>query len=297
MKFALVDGIKQEAAPKLKGVCCSCGASTQAKCGTRKVWHWAHLALQHCDSWWESETEWHRLWKGYFPYQNQEVTHFDEAIGEKHIADIKTDNGMVIEIQNSPMNETEMFSREHFYGKMIWIINGHKFKNNFMIQGKLPDPKSEVAQDAVFFQPISDSRYVKQQRAEINNERGEETSYWVGFFLKSDNPNYEANSMVRLPYNEDSDRVLKEIQSSYIGHHLFIWKNARNVWYQSTKPVFIDFGGDELWRLMDYDSRGLKCVKKISKKALIEKNGGSYVLGTEAATNQVSVNRRNAPEF
>lgn len=147
MKFALVDGIKKEPAPKFKGVCCNCGSITQAKCGTRKVWHWAHVTLQHCDSWWESETEWHRLWKGYFPYQNQEVIHFDDATGEKHIADIKTDNGMVIEIQNSPMNELEMLSREHFYGKMMWIVNGKKFENNFTVLGRLPDPKSKIAQE------------------------------------------------------------------------------------------------------------------------------------------------------
>lgn len=252
MKFALVDGIKQEAAPKLKGVCCNCGASTQAKCGTRKVWHWAHLSREHCDSWWESETEWHRLWKAHFPYQNQEVTHFDEVTGEKHIADIKTDNGMVVEIQNSPMNETEMFSRENFYGKMMWIINGQKFQNNFMILGELPDPKSEVAQDTVFYQPTYDSWYVKQRKAEINNKRGE-VSNRVKFFLKSDNPDYEADSedrrfgLVLLPDIKNRDRVLQEIQSSYVGHHLFIWKNARTVWFQSTKPVFIDFGGDEVW--------------------------------------------------
>ena len=116
MKFALVNGIKQEPSPQLKGVCCNCGTTTQAKCGTRKIWHWAHTTLQHCDSWWENETEWHRLWKGYFPSKNQEIIHFDDKTGEKHISDIKTNNGMVIEIQNSPMNELEMLSREHFYG-------------------------------------------------------------------------------------------------------------------------------------------------------------------------------------
>ena len=102
--------------------------------------------------------------------------------------------------------------------------------------------------------------------------------------------------MVRSPDLRDRDRVLKEIQSSYVGHHLFIWKNARTGWFQSTKPVFIDFGEDELWRLMDYDSRGLKCIRKISKKAFIEKNGGFYISGTDAETNQASTNNPDAAD-
>lgn len=292
MKFALINGIKQEPAPKLKGVCCNCGTITQAKCGTRKVWHWAHVTLQHCDPWWESETEWHRFWKGYFPYQNQEVIHFDDTTGEKHIADIKTDNGMVIEIQNSPMSELEMQSREHFYGNMLWIVNGEKFKNNFIVLGKLPDPKSKIAQEVFFEPPGSKAWYVKQRKSVLSNETERLISDRVGFFLKSKNPDYQERYeemlksggsrsslgiMVELPSTEEQTRVLEEIQSNYVGHHLFIWKNPRSVWFQSAKPVFIDFGGDEIWRLMDYDFRGLKCVRKISKATLIEKNGGHYV--------------------
>ena len=309
MKYALVNGVKQEPAPKLKGICCNCGAITQSKCGTRKVWHWAHITLQHCDSWWESETEWHRLWKGYFPYQNQEVIHFDDTTGEKHIADIKTDNGMVIEIQNSPMNEMEMFSREHFYGKLMWIINGEKFKNNFAILGKLPDPKSKLAQGIYFGGSTSNSLFGKQRKAKTNDERAKPLDDRVSFFLKSDNPDYEAQYeellksknglgvMVELPSLEDKDRILKEIQICYVGHHVFLWKNPRNVWFQSEKPVFIDFGGNELWRLMDYDSKGLKCIRRISKAALIEKNGGCYVSGADVVTTPSPANKPDAPEL
>jgi competence protein CoiA len=285
MKFALVNGIKQEPAPKLKGVCCNCGSSTQAKCGTRKVWHWAHVSLQHCDSWWESETEWHRLWKGYFPYQNQEVIHFDNETGEKHIADIKTDNGMVIEVQNSPMNESEMLSRESFYGKMMWIVNGEKFKNNFIILGKLPDPKSKIAQEVFFRQPESKYMGGFHRKAQLSKKHEERNISSVDFHIRSENPDYEERLksgknygiMIRVPDTKDSDRVIEEIQTTYVGHHLFVWKKPRSVWFQSTKPVFIDFGENELWRLMDCDFRGLKCIRKISKEVLIERNGGRYV--------------------
>ena len=51
----------------------------------------------------------------------------------KHIADIKTDSGLVIELQHSSMSLEEMQSRENFYKKMIWIIDGSPFKNRFHI--------------------------------------------------------------------------------------------------------------------------------------------------------------------
>src|SRR5947208_2143264 len=38
----------------------------------------------------------------------------------------------------------ELRSREQFYGRMIWVVNGPSFRATL---DKLPDPKSEFAQD------------------------------------------------------------------------------------------------------------------------------------------------------
>jgi competence CoiA-like predicted nuclease len=114
MQFALVNGIKTEAMPGGKGICPCCESETIAKCGKYKIWHWSHKSQKNCDSWWENETEWHRQWKSYFPIENQEVVHKDIDSGEKHIADVKTFNGMVIEFQNSPINVEELKARENF---------------------------------------------------------------------------------------------------------------------------------------------------------------------------------------
>jgi hypothetical protein len=65
-----------------------------AKCGQIRVWHWAHRAIRTCDPWWEPETKWHRDWKNQFPEDWQERIHKSEA-GERHIADVKTDFGVV----------------------------------------------------------------------------------------------------------------------------------------------------------------------------------------------------------
>lgn len=47
MKFALVNEQKTEAQPKLKGLCPGCLQPVTAKCGTQKIWHWAHLTKKH----------------------------------------------------------------------------------------------------------------------------------------------------------------------------------------------------------------------------------------------------------
>ena len=126
MRYAIVDGERAEAQPGQRGVCQCCGGQTIAKCGEHVVWHWAHKRREECDPWWESETEWHRSWKDRFPLEWQEVLHCDPESGEKHIADVKTPHGLVVEIQNSPIHPDEMRSREDFYSKLVWIVNGDR---------------------------------------------------------------------------------------------------------------------------------------------------------------------------
>jgi hypothetical protein len=87
------------------------------------MWHWAHKGRLSCDPWWENETEWHRNWKEKFPVDWQEVVAFAPT-GEKHIADVKTSHGLVIEFQHSVLDPDELAAREAFYGEMIWIVDG-----------------------------------------------------------------------------------------------------------------------------------------------------------------------------
>jgi hypothetical protein len=125
MKFALVNGTRQEAQPNLKGVCVGCGGSTLARCGQVRVNHWAHQGERRCDTWWENETDWHRAWKNQFPSDWQEVIHYAND-GEKHIADVKTGEGWFIEFQHSHIKPDERRSREDFYKKLIWIVDGKR---------------------------------------------------------------------------------------------------------------------------------------------------------------------------
>jgi competence protein CoiA len=123
MKYALVNDERQEAQPGLSGKCTCCGHTAIARCGELKIWHWAHKGKLICDPWWEKETEWHREWKGKFPKACQEIVHYAEN-GEKHIADVKNDQGYVIEFQHSLIKPEERKARENFYKTMIWIVDG-----------------------------------------------------------------------------------------------------------------------------------------------------------------------------
>jgi competence protein CoiA len=129
MKFALFNDQRQEAQPNLFGQCPACYQAMTAKCGEVKIWHWAHKGRRTCDPWWESETEWHRAWKGRFPESWQEVVHHADN-GEKHIADVKTDQGWVIEFQHSYIKPEERRSRDIYYQKLVWVVDGTRRKRD-----------------------------------------------------------------------------------------------------------------------------------------------------------------------
>ena len=129
MKFALVHGERQEAHPNLSGKCQICDQPMIAKCGEVRIWHWAHQGRRFCDPWWENETEWHRKWKAEFPDAWQEIVHQADD-GTKHIADIKTHHGWVIEFQHSSIRPEERRSRDAFYHQLVWVVDGTRRKRD-----------------------------------------------------------------------------------------------------------------------------------------------------------------------
>ena len=142
MQLAIIDGQRRDAQPGLSGECPMCGAITIAKCGEKNIWHWSHKGKRNCDRWWKNETEWHCDWKNHFPVEWQEVVRLADD-GEKHIADVKTDQDWVIEFQHSYINPEERRSREAFYENMVWVVDGRRRKNDlkqFMeaVRGGIP---------------------------------------------------------------------------------------------------------------------------------------------------------------
>jgi len=216
-----------------------------AKCGPRYTWHWAHVTKAGCDPWWEGETDWHRGWKKYFPTKCQEVIRFESMTNEKHVADVITPNGTVIEFQNSSLTLAELKSRETFYGKMFWIVNGAKFKDNFRIGGKMPSREVEEVMDL---------------RIAVRSRRRKDSSGQMFWY-----PNGMAIDDLPPQNTVEKDD----------GHRLFQWQHARTIWYCAAKPVIFDFGETGLFRMLKQGTHSFFVVKKIAKEELILKNGGN----------------------
>lgn len=242
MQYALVNNVKTEPTKGKNGICCGCGKKVIAKCGNTKLHHWAHTSTDKCDSWWENETEWHRKWKGHFPLETREVTFYDPVLNEYHRADVHNRNGITIEFQNSPLTIDELTSRNTFYNKIVWIVNGKKFKG-FEIMHNIPDPSCDDLKEWDF----------------LNGRH-------LTFASKSD----ALEQMVRL-YSLNSTE-LRHLTLSR-NHSSFIWKYAHTAWYTSVAPIFIDFGSDQLYwlRRRIQEGQDYMYVQKVSKSSFLEK--------------------------
>lgn len=129
MMMAIVADQSTEANPGLVGLCPGCRGAVRAKCGPIKCWHWAHIAAD-CDPWWEQESEWHQNIKRNFPAACREV------VRQNHRADILTASGWVIELQHSHLPAPEIKERERFWGRMVWVVDGHGFAKNLLLRPK-----------------------------------------------------------------------------------------------------------------------------------------------------------------
>lgn len=122
MKYAVVGGERRETQPGLSGKCPGCDKAVIPKCGEVRIHHWAHRGNRICDPWWENETDWHRNWKNEYPEGWQETRVTED--GTWHVADVRTEHGVVIEFQHSYLKPAERRAREAFYKKMVWVVDG-----------------------------------------------------------------------------------------------------------------------------------------------------------------------------
>ncbi|MBS1629384.1 MAG: hypothetical protein JST27_04935 [Bacteroidetes bacterium] len=134
MQFAIdADGKRVQPTSGARALCEICGGTMIAACGEVYIDHWRHDGFNpHCDTWYESETWWHRQWKEHFPKEWREVV--IEKWGQKHRADVQVPSGLVIEFQNSAISQSIIRTREHFYGEMIWVINAKDIDSHFKLR-------------------------------------------------------------------------------------------------------------------------------------------------------------------
>jgi hypothetical protein len=195
MKFALINGQRQEAKPNLSGECPSCGHPMVAKCGAVRIWHWAHQGSRACDPWWENESEWHRAWKGQFPVSWQEIVHPAEN-GMKHIADVRTERGWVIEFQRSYIKPEERRSRDTFYPKLVWVVDATRRKRDGEQFAKALNRGAPVGAKSMVRRVRSDECALLREwagsRAPIFFDFGGEQTLWWLLAGRLDGPAYVA---------------------------------------------------------------------------------------------------------
>ena len=181
MRFALSNNERIEPSKGAKGLCPCCGSELVAKCGEIKVHHWSHK--KKCDDhWWENETEWHRNWKNKFPKEWQEIIQRDES-GEKHIADVKTGSGWTIEFQHSPISKEERDSRDYFYNKLIWIVDGTRRKTDIEQFDNLIYHASNISNEPFILRVFDEETL---DRFRLNQEWGSSKSLVLFDFGKSE---------------------------------------------------------------------------------------------------------------
>lgn len=119
MQYALdAQGVRVLPGNSVAGFCPGCKICLKAKAlASQHVRsYWSHKSGD-CDPWYEPEGEWHREWKSRWPEECREV-----VIGP-HRADVRTKEGLVIELQHSAISSDEILERETFYGNMMWILD------------------------------------------------------------------------------------------------------------------------------------------------------------------------------
>jgi len=167
------------------------------------------------------ESTWHRNWKKAFPSDYREKSFCCQITGELHRADVFTPCGTAIEFQNSPISLTEMKSREAFYSKMIWIVNGKKFKG-FKILKNLPHPEDPKLKDYEF-----------------------RNCDHLSMVRKADVLNASAAAPKVLNFHHPE---LKRVGITSNFYH-FCWKQPHAVWFCATAPIIVDLGGHFLYRM------------------------------------------------
>ena len=164
------------------------------------------------------ESPWHREWKKSFPESYREISFSNQSLGELHRADIYTPCGTTIEFQNSPISLEELQSREAFYPKLIWVLNGKKFKG-FRVLKHLPDVDDPGLSDYDFC--VSDHLSMFR-RAELQSGVAKRL-------------NFHHPELRRIP-----------LTSHY---YSFCWKQPHRVWYEAKCPIIVDLGGHFLYQL------------------------------------------------
>ena len=290
MMFALSgNGNRIVAEHGLQGFCPGCYELLIPKCGIINVHHWSHDGTTSCDNWhYEPKTFWHKNWQELFHINDIEVG--IKKTDEFHIADIVGNKDVVIEIQHSPISETEIRKREIFYDKMIWILNARSFVQNIRIGGIVEDYK--VINKLSLFDgkkdskgsykslrmlvPPDDDGTIKQAleaNMELWHQASSSETRWhfkdVKYLQQHDLPEDIATAYIGHALDNKLNGWLKREGESYPIE--LTWKRLRKSWLAAEKPLFLDIGPSCMIWLTKRETGNKFQAKLISKPRFLTK--------------------------
>ena len=287
MQLAISDtGQKIKASPNGRAICPNCKSMVIAKCGDLNIWHWAHDNFENCDTWtYESKTEWHLKWQRYFNEDETEV--YINKYSQHHVADIFTKAGLVIEIQNSPISTTEIFERETFYDKMVWLVNSKEFKHNLRLKEFSYDIGKEIWFRWITPYPPEDERGFAIV-IPLDDHFGQIEPALISCKYKK---SFDEHNKTEFWYNKKTQfeqPVDKDLLSAFSSYLLdtkmvyildenrnystnFKWLHLRKTWVETTKPIFIDLNNDFLFYIKTLHKNGNGFGKVVSKNTFLKK--------------------------
>ena len=134
MQFAIDEnGIRTSINNSIRGKtykCPCCGSEVIQKKGDIMIWHFAHKSLADCVDYYDHKGVWHREMQELFPEKNREV--YERTETYRHIFDILTDKGRIIEFQHSHISIDDFMYRTKDYvdrsiingaSKPIWVFD------------------------------------------------------------------------------------------------------------------------------------------------------------------------------
>ena len=153
MQFAIDEnGLRTSINNSIRGKtykCPCCGSEVIQKKGDVMIWHFSHKSLADCVDYYDHKGEWHRAMQELFPEKNREV--YEKTATYRHIFDVLTDKGRIIEFQHSPINYKEFIGRSWDYSvrsafngtpRPIWVFDFSE--RDFSIAPKKYDGKPRM---------------------------------------------------------------------------------------------------------------------------------------------------------
>lgn len=234
--YAIVNGVRMhisEVARKQHGVCPVCQSELVARKGDVRAEHWWHVNGKRCDAWYQPKGPWHCYWQNMFPKEWQEVVVEKEVDGlvVRHIADVKTERGVILEVQYSPISIEDIAIRERFYNNMLWLVNMRRTETDSNVLAVLK------RNEAVDFGSIHAWVVTEQGLSETQKWYHAQKPVVFDFFGDFMTPESEEDLYCLLPRVDSIDEVriciqvercglIAALRGGFLGRMLLQWKEA-----------------------------------------------------------------------